>query len=98
MERVRGFDQLDLKPTADGSDPRDRGPWASVAFADEAGEPIVEGMVMKQYFVTATDEPVLTSDGQPVHVRFDDAGQPKYDDDGMPIVTTVEVPPGSRLG
>lgn len=81
-----------------GHHPLRRRPWTAVGFHDVEGHggPLMEGKVLLQYFLDRDGYPLLSSDGQPVHVVVDDAGNYVYDEENVPLYTVVEVPPGSR--
>lgn len=89
---------LKLAPTPDGQDPRRRQPWGSEIFVDAAGRPARQGLALRQYFVDRDGNPVLTTDGRPVHLLRDEQGQHVLDAEGTPIITAVEIPPGSQVG
>jgi hypothetical protein len=89
---------LDLAPTSDGKDPRQRGPWGSRVFADAGGKPVRKaGWALQQYFIDRDGEPVLTIDQQPVHMLLDEQGNRVLDADGRPLLGPVPIPPGSAI-
>jgi Clp amino terminal domain, pathogenicity island component len=90
---------LEFAPTPDGKDPRRRMPWGSRIFVDADGAPIKHtgGQALQQYYVDRDSNPVLTSDGQPVHGVFDEHGREALAEDGRPLIVPVEIPEGSRL-
>jgi hypothetical protein len=90
---------LDLAPTPDGKDPRRRMPWGSMVFTDADGNWIKrpDGQALRQYFVDRDGSPVLTTDGRPVHLVHDEAGQWVLDAAGHPTMAPVEVPKGSAV-
>jgi Clp amino terminal domain, pathogenicity island component len=90
---------LELAPTPDGKDPRRRMPWGSQVFMDAEGAPIkrADGLELRQYLVDRDSNPVLTSDGRPVHLVHDEHGKPVEDPDGQLLIVPVEIPEGSRL-
>lgn len=53
-----------------GHDPVRRKPWRAPPFRDPDGNPIVEGGLLRQYFVDRDGYPVLTTDGQPVYTSL----------------------------
>jgi hypothetical protein len=88
---------LDLAPTPDGQDPRRRKPWGSRVFVDADGRPVQQGTALRQYVVDRDGNPVLTTDGRPIHVLIDEQGNEVLDAEGRPMIGAVEIPPGSRL-
>lgn len=90
---------LELAPTPDGKDPRRRMPWGSQVFMDAEGAPIkrADGLELRQYLVDRDSNPVLTSDGRPVHLVHDEHGKPVQDPDGQLLIVPVEIPEGSHL-
>ena len=90
---------LDLAPTPDGKDPRRRMPWGSMVFTDADGNWIKrpDGQALRQYFVDRDGNPVLTTDGRPVHLVHDEAGQWVLDAEGRPTMAPVEIPEGSAV-
>jgi len=90
---------LALAPTPQGKDPRRRQPWGSRIFVDGKGKPILwaDSGELRQYFIDRDGYPVLTTDGQPVHVALDEQGQEVLDARGWPVVVAVEVPEGSAV-
>ena len=90
---------LELAPTPDGKDPRRRMPWGSQVFMDAEGAPIkrADGLELRQYLVDRDSNPVLTRDGQPVHLVHDEHGKPLQDPDGQLLIVPVEIPEGSHL-
>jgi HAAS/Clp amino terminal domain, pathogenicity island component len=88
---------LELAPTPDGADPRRRRPWGSAVFVDAGGRTFRQGLALRQYFVDRDGNPVLTSDGRPVHFLVDEWGNDLLDDGGHPRIGPVEIPPGCRL-
>jgi hypothetical protein len=89
---------LDLAPTPDGWDPRRRRPWGSLVFTTADGQPIRQGRALRQYFMDRDGNPVLASDGRPVHVLLDEQGNEVLDTDGRPLIGPVDVPSGARVG
>lgn len=87
----------DLAMTPSGHDPRRRGPWGSAVFHDGSGRPVKQGVALRQYFIDRDGNPVLTTDGRPVHLLIDDDGRHVLDEAGQPIVAPVEIPPGSAI-
>jgi Clp amino terminal domain, pathogenicity island component len=87
---------LELAPTPDGRDPRERRPWGSVMFTDEEGRTFRYGLALRQYFIDRDGNPVLTSDGRPVHMLVDEHGNRVLDSEGRGV-GPVEVPPGCRV-
>jgi Clp amino terminal domain, pathogenicity island component len=88
---------LGLAPTPDGKDPRRRKPWGSKVFVDPGGRPIKQGLALRQYLVDRDGNPVLTTDGRPVHFLLDEQGSPVLDADGRRMLGAVEIPPGSHV-
>jgi hypothetical protein len=88
---------LELAPTPDGADPGRRRPWGSAVFVDAGGRTFRQGLALRQYFVDRDGNPVLTSDGRPVHFLVDEWGNDLLDDGGHPSIGPVEIPPGCRL-
>ena len=95
--RVPRPPEPELALTPDGRDPRRRRPWGSAVFHDAEGRPLQQGIALRQYFVDRDGNPILTTDGRPVHVLIDDEGRFVLDEAGHPIIAAVEVPPGSAL-
>jgi ATP-dependent Clp protease ATP-binding subunit ClpC len=91
--------ELVLAPTPEGKDPRRRRPWGSRLFTDANDKPISRppSREPQQYFVDRDGHPVLTSDGRPVHLDYDEEGQEAFDEHGWPVVRAVEVPEGSAV-
>jgi len=87
----------DLAMTPSGHDPRRRRPWGSAVFHDTQGRPVKQGIALRQYFIDRDGNPVLTTDGRPVHLLIDDDGRDVLDEAGQPIVAPVEIPPGSAI-
>jgi hypothetical protein len=96
-QRVNRPPELELAPTPEGLDPHRRRPWGSAVFHNPAGKPVRQGVALRQYFIDRDGNPVLTSDGRPVHLLIDDEGRLVLDEEGRPIVTAVDVPEGSRF-
>jgi predicted DNA-binding transcriptional regulator AlpA len=89
---------LQLAPTPDGSDPRQRKPWGSRVFVDADGRPVKKaGWALQQYFVDRDGNPVLTNDGQPVHVLLDERGKEILDANGRPLIGVVPIPQGTAI-
>jgi predicted DNA-binding transcriptional regulator AlpA len=88
---------LDLAPNPLGHDPRRRRPWVSMAFGVPEDRPPRVGMVRRQYFRDRDGYPVLTIDGQPVHIAVDERGMPVLDERGRQLLGPVEVPPGAQV-
>jgi ClpA/ClpB-like protein len=91
--------ELELAPTPEGKDPRRRLPWGSRVFVDPIGKPIkwAESNALRQYFIDRDGHPVLTTDGRPVHLAYDEQGQEALDEHGWPLFVAVEVPEGSAV-
>ena len=88
---------LELALSASGQDPRRRRPWGSAVFHDMEGQPIKQGIALRQYFVDRDGNPVLTTDGRPIHLLIDDDGNEVLDEQGQLIVAAVDIPPGSAI-
>jgi len=88
---------LELAPTPDGADPRRRKPWSSKVFVDADGNAVRQGLALRRYFIDRDGNPVLTTDGRPLHLVMNEAGKAVLDAEGRPIIRAVEVPPGSQL-
>lgn len=88
---------LDLAPTPDGKDPRRRRPWGSAVFTDADGLPLTQGRAMLQYYIDRDGNPVLTTDGRPVHVLLDEDGNDLLDEQGESRIGPVEVPAGAEI-
>lgn len=56
-----------------------------------------QGIALRQYFVDRDGNPVLTTDGRPVHLLIDEDGRHVLDEAGQPIAAPVEIPPGSVI-
>ena len=87
----------ELALTPEGRDPRRRMPWGSAVFHDAEGRAITQGIALRQYLIDRDGNPVLTTDGHPVHVMIDEEGRFVLDEEGKPILTAVEIPQGSAL-
>lgn len=87
----------DLAMSPSGHDPRRRRPWRSAVFRDAEGLPVKQGIALRQYFVDRDGNPVLTTDGRPIHLLIDDDGHHVLDVAGQPIIAPVEVPLGSAI-
>jgi len=87
---------LELAPTPEGRDPRRRRPWGSAMFVDADGRTFRHGIALRQYFIDRDGHPVLTADGQPVHVLVNEHGDEVRDAEGRSI-GPVEIPPGCRV-
>ncbi len=87
----------ELAPTPGGRDPRRRRPWGSAVFHDAEGRPVTQGIALRQYLIDRDGNPVLTTEGRPVHVLIDEGGRMVLDEAGNPIIVAVEIPPGSVL-
>ncbi len=87
----------DLAMSPSGHDPRRRRPWGPAVFHDTEGLPVKQGIALGQYFVDRDGNPVLTTDGRPIHLLIDDNGRDVLDEAGQPIVAPVEVPLGSAI-
>jgi hypothetical protein len=90
-------DALDLAPNPLGHDPRRRLPWGSRGFGVPLDRPPRKGMLGRQYFIDRDGYPVLTADGQPVHVVVDEDTVPVLDEQGHEMIGPVEIPPGVEL-
>jgi hypothetical protein len=88
---------LDLAPNPLGHDPRRRGPWGSRGFGVPLGRPPKRGGWAGQYLIDRDGYPVLTTDGQPVHVVVDEDTAPVLDEHGHEMLGPVEIPDGARL-
>lgn len=86
--------RLELEPMRDGNDPRE-GELSSVPFRDASGQPIIEFLVMRQFFIDVYGDPLRTTDGRLVHGKFDARGQPVYGEDGHLILVVIDVPTGA---
>lgn len=84
---------LSLAPTPLGRDPWQRRPWASVPFP---GDDIGNGGVPRQHHLDRDGNPVLTVDGRLVATLLNEDGMCVLDEEGWPIITAVEAPPGFR--
>ncbi len=87
----------ELALTREGRDPRRRMPWGSAVFHDAEGRPLQQGIALRQYLIDRDGNPIMTTDGRPVHVLIDEEGRFVLDEAGHPIITAVEVPPGLAL-
>jgi hypothetical protein len=87
---------LELRPTPDGKDPRQRGPWGSMPFVDDLGRTFRRGRELRQYLIDRDGNPVLTADGQPIGLLVDEQGELTRDAQGRPI-GPVEIPPGCQV-
>jgi predicted DNA-binding transcriptional regulator AlpA len=96
-QRVRRPPELELAPTPQGLDPHRRRPWGSAVFHSSTGEPARQGVALRQYLIDRDGNPVLTTDGRPVHLLIDDEGRLVLDEEGQPILTAVDVPEGSEV-
>jgi Clp amino terminal domain, pathogenicity island component len=88
---------LGLAPNPLGHDPRRRRPWGSMPFGVPEDRPPRSGMLPRQYLIDRDGYPVLTTDGQPVHVVVNEHGLPVLDEQGQPMLGPVEVPPGAEI-
>lgn len=88
---------LALALTSSGHDPHRRGPWGSAVFVDATGRALRRGRWLLQYLIDRDGNPVLTTDGRPVHLLIDDKGRPVLDEEGKRILTAVDIPPGSEV-
>jgi hypothetical protein len=89
--------ELELAPNPLGHDPRRRLPWRSMAFDVPEDRPLRAGSLRRQYYLDRDGYPVLTTDGQPVHVVVDDDGVPVLDEHGHRMLGPVEIPPGGEV-
>jgi predicted DNA-binding transcriptional regulator AlpA len=96
-QRVSRPPDLELAPTPEGLDAHRRRPWGSAVFHNRAGKPVRQGVALCQYFIDRDGNPVLTSDGRPVHLLIDDDGRAVLDEEGQPILTAVDIPEGSEV-
>lgn len=87
---------LELASTPEGRDPRRRRPWGSAVFADADGKTFRYGIALRQYFIDRDGNPVLTTDGRPVHLLVNEHGDQVRDAEGR-SVGPVEIPPGCRV-
>jgi ATP-dependent Clp protease ATP-binding subunit ClpA len=85
--------ELDLAPGPNGEDPRRRRPWGSRVFLEAGGQPVRQRGALKQYFVDRDGNPILTADGQLIHVQIDELGNNVVDGEGRPLIGPVDVPP-----
>jgi predicted DNA-binding transcriptional regulator AlpA len=90
-------DALDLAPNPLGHDPRRRRPWGSRGFGVPLDRPPREGMLGRQYFIDRDGCPVLTTDGQPVHIVVDEDTMPVLDEHGHEMLGPVEIPEGATI-
>jgi hypothetical protein len=90
---------LDLAPTPDGGDPRQRWPWESLVFFGADGKPFPLGRTrqVQQYFIDRDGNPVLTTDGRAVHLLKDGEGHAVRSEDGALVFIAVGIPPGSSV-
>jgi predicted DNA-binding transcriptional regulator AlpA len=95
-QRIRRPPEPELAPTPEGLDPHGRRPWGSAVFHSPGG-PVRQGVALRQYFIDRDGNPVLTTDGRPVHLLIDDEGRLVLDERGQPILTAVDVPEGSEV-
>ncbi len=84
-------------PAPNGRDPRRRRPWGSAVFHDAEGKPVTQGIALRQYLIDHDGNPVLTTDGLPVHLLIDESGHNILDESGQPILVPVDVPAGSAI-
>lgn len=96
-ERISRPPEPELAPTPGGHDPRRRLPWGSAVVTDSRGNPMRLGSALRQYLIDRDGNPVLTVDGQPVHLLVDDKGKLILDEQGNPILAAVEVPRSSSI-
>lgn len=97
--RVPRPPEPELAPSPEGHDPRERKPWGSRPFYGASGTPLVKGFGMLQFFLDADGHPVRTTRGELVHLLTDDEGQEVLaEEDGLPVVVAVDVPPGAVDG
>jgi hypothetical protein len=89
--------ELELAANPLGHDPRRRGPWHSMTFDVPEDRPLRTGGLRRQYYLDRDGYPVLTTDGQPVHVVVDEYGMPVLDEQGRRMLGPVEVPPGGEV-
>lgn len=71
------------------------GPWSSAVLHDDKGEPIVDGVWLRQFFLDNNGRPVRDSDGRFMHILQED-GKPVIGDDGFPVYAPVEILPHHR--
>jgi Clp amino terminal domain, pathogenicity island component len=83
---------LELAPTPDGHDPRQRKPWSSAVLVNADGHPVRQG-----YLVDRDGNPILTIDRQPVDLLVDEQGRPVLDAEGRVRIGPVELPLGSQI-
>jgi hypothetical protein len=88
---------LDLAPNPLGHDPRQRRPWGSMPFGVSEDQPPRSGMLPRQYFIDRDGYPVLTTDGQPVHVVVNEHGVPVLDKQGHRMFGPIEIPPNAEM-
>jgi hypothetical protein len=90
--RARHVEQLDLRRSPAGYDPRRRKPWGSARFVGADGRTI-EGdptsRIPPQYTIDRDGYPVLTTDGQPIHVVSNERGET--------VLGPVEIPEGAEV-
>jgi hypothetical protein len=96
-KRIPRTPEPELAPTLNGKNPHRRGPWGSAVFHDAQGRPLKHGHALRQYFIDRDGNPVLTTDGRPVHHLVDEDGRLVLDEVGEPILVAVDVPSGSVL-
>ncbi|HSH59174.1 MAG TPA: Clp protease N-terminal domain-containing protein [Acidimicrobiales bacterium] len=85
---------IELALSLAGHDPWRRREWGSVIFQDGEGRTFQCGKCILQYFIDRDGYPVLTTDGRPVHVLLDGAGEYIRDEKGTPMIGAVELPAG----
>ena len=91
------LERLEQAPNPLGHDPRRRRPWGSRGFGVPLDRPPKKGMLGRQYFIDRDGYPVLTTDGQPVHIVVDEDTVPVLDEHGHETIGPVEVPEGAEM-
>lgn len=87
--------ELTLSPL--GHHPERRRPWGSGVFSRPDGTgTFKQGKALLQYFIDRDGYPVLTTEGNPVHVLIDAEGNHVLGEDGEVQLTAIDVPPRSE--
>lgn len=88
---------LDLALSPAGHHPFRRRDWGSVIFQDAEYKTFHHGSYIRQYFIDRDGYAILTTDGRPIHMLVDEAGDSVLDENGKPQIGPVEVPPGCEV-